>query len=267
MACRTPLSLPQVTSIMLLLGTLAALYLALCAGLYATQRSKIYYPTPEVHRSGTEALWIESQGERIKVWAVPRTGPRALLYFGGNADDVAAHIDTFRAAFPEHSLYFVNYRAYGGSSGRPSESGLVVDALAVYDHVHEVHPDIAVIGRSLGSGVAVQLARERPVSKLVLVTPFDSLVNLAKTYIRWLPVGWLLRDRYDSAGKASAVKASVLVVIAGDDEIVPRTRSQALAASFHPGQVQVAVVRGAGHNTLDLSPEYLESVRSFLTAQ
>ena len=252
---------------MLLLGTVAAMIVAFGGWLYATQRSQIYFPTPETESAVAQVLWIESAGERLKVWAVERPGPRALLYFGGNADDVAGHIESFVAAFPEHSLYLVNYRGYGGSSGRPSEIGLVKDALAVFDHVKLRHADVSVMGRSLGSGVAVQLAAARPVSRLVLVTPFDSLVNVAKEYFRWLPVGLLMRDRYDSASRAHTVQAPVLIVIAGEDEIIPRARSEALAEAFAPGQVQVVVVPGVGHNTLDLLPQYLESVQAFLAGQ
>jgi hypothetical protein len=120
------------------------------------------------------------------------------------------------------------------------------------------------MGRSLGSGVAVQLAAERPAAQLVLVTAFDSLVNLAKEYFRWLPVGLLMRDRYDSVRRASKVNVPVLVVIAGEDEIVPERRSRALVEAFRPGQAQVVVVPGVGHNTLDLSPQYLQSVVAFL---
>jgi pimeloyl-ACP methyl ester carboxylesterase len=247
---------------MLLFGTVAAMILAWSGWLYATQRSQIYFPTPESESAVAQALWIESAGERLKVWAVERPGPRALVYFGGNADDVAGHIETFVAAFPEHSLYLVNYRGYGGSSGRPSETGLVKDAIAVFDHVKLHHTDVSVMGRSLGSGVAVQLAAVRPVSRLVLVTPFDSLVNVAKEYFRWLPVGWLLKDRYESASRAREVKAPVLIVIAGEDEIIPERRSRALTAAFAP--VQVVVVPGVGHNTLDLLPQYLDSVARFL---
>jgi hypothetical protein len=122
------------------------------------------------------------------------------------------------------------------------------------------------MGRSLGSGVAVFVASERPVQQLVLVTAFDSLVNVAREYFRWLPVGWLMRDRYESASRASAVSAPVLVVVAGEDEIIPRARSEALVAAFAPGQVQVVVVPDVGHNTLDLSPAYLGAVRGFLAA-
>lgn len=252
-------------SVLPFIGALVLAYGVLCAWVFFTQRGQIYFPTPVSAAPAAEALWVESQGERIKVWAVSRPGGRALLYFGGNAEDVAGNVELFAEAFPERSLFFVNYRSYGGSSGQPSESGLVADAFAVFDHVNARHADVAVMGRSLGSGVAVQLAAVRPVERLVLVTAFDSLVNVAGEYFRWLPVGLLMRDRYESTRRAAEVSAPVLVVIAGADEIIPRERSEALAAAFAPGQAQVVVVPGVGHNTLDLSPLYLDSVAAFLS--
>ena len=243
----------------------AVAYLALVAFVYITQRSQIYFPTVGSLDPAAQALWLDVGGERIKVWVVARPGSRALLYFGGNAEDVAGTIGAFQNEFPRHSLYLVNYRGYGGSTGRPSEAGLHADALAVYDHVHREHADISLMGRSLGSGVAVQLASERPVGRLVLVTAYDSLVNVAREYFRWLPVGLLLRDRYDSASRARGISAPVLIVIAGQDEIIPRSRSEALAAAFPPDRQRVVVVPGVMHNTLDGSPAYLATVREFLT--
>ena len=247
-----------------LLVIAAVVYLGLSAWVVATQRSQIYFPVPETHRPDAQVLWIESHGERLKVWAVVRPGSRALLYFGGNAEDVAGNLEAFSVAFPDRSLFLVNYRGYGGSSGQPSEAALFADALAVFDHVRREHAEIAVMGRSLGSGVAVWVASERPVEQLVLVTAFDSLVNVAKEYFRWLPVGWLMRDRYESASRAARVKAPVLVVIAGEDEIIPRLRAEALVKAFPASQVRVEVVPGVGHNTLDESSGYLGAVRAFL---
>jgi hypothetical protein len=255
-----------VRAVLPFIAAVAITYGLLCAWVYATQRGQIYFPTPESQNPDAQDLWLQSQGERIKLWVVRRPGSKALIYFGGNAEDVAGNIESFAAAFPDRSLFLVNYRGYGGSSGKPSEAGLIADSLAIFDHVSREHSDVAVMGRSLGSGVAVQLASQRPVSRLVLVTPFDSLVNVARHYFRWLPVGLLMRDRFDSANVAREVTAPVLVVIAGEDEIIPRTRSKALASAFAPGQVEVVVVPGVGHNTLDLSPGYLETVRRFLAA-
>ncbi len=240
----------------------ALVYLGLCGVLFFTQRSQIYFPPPASDRPGAEVVWVESQGERLKIWTVARPGARALVYFGGNAEDVAGNLESFAAAFPDRSLYLVNYRGYGGSSGRPSERALAEDAVAVHDFVQARQRDVAVMGRSLGSGVAMHLASRRPVSRLVLVTAFDSLVNVAKTYYRYLPVGLLMRDRYDSAARAAEVKAPVLVVLAGEDEIIPRVRSDALVAAFPAGQVRLAVIPYMTHNSLDLSPAYLDAVRA-----
>jgi pimeloyl-ACP methyl ester carboxylesterase len=248
------------------IAAVAITYGLLCAWVYATQRGQIYFPTPESQNPNAQAQWLQSRDERIKLWAVPRPGPGAVIYFGGNAEDVAGNIESFAAAFPDRSLFLVNYRGYGGSSGQPSEAGLRTDALAIFDHVSRKHSDVAVMGRSLGSAVAVRLASQRPVSRLVLVTAFDSLVNVARHYFRWLPVGLLLRDRYDSASVAHEVQAPVLLVIAERDEIIPRARSEQLASALAPGQAEVVVVPDVGHNTLDLSPGYLETVRGFLAA-
>ena len=247
-----------------LLGSAGAVYLALCAWVYATQRAQIYFPVPESRHPSAQTLWLESQGERIKVWSVTRPGRRALIYFGGNAEDVAGNIESFSDAFPEHSLYLVNYRGYGGSSGRPTEAGLHADALTVFDHVRREYDDVTTMGRSLGSGVAVHLASVRPVDRLVLVTAYDSLVNVARHHFPWLPAGLLLRDRYDSASRARHVRAPVRIIVAGDDEIIPRARSEALAAAFARGQARLVVVPGVMHNTLDGSPDYLGAVRQFL---
>jgi hypothetical protein len=113
----------------------------------------------------------------------------------------------------------------------------------------------------------VYVASQRPTEKLVLVTPFDSLANVAKEHFRLLPVGLLIKDRYESSSRAADVTAPVLVVIAEHDEIIPRTRSQALVDAFPAQQVRVAVIPGVQHNSLDASPEYLASVRGFVTGR
>jgi fermentation-respiration switch protein FrsA (DUF1100 family) len=258
-----------------LVVAVALAYAALCAFIYATQRSMIYFPTAEASPAGARPLEVRSQGETLRVWAggvgLDDAGTAALIYFGGNADDVAVHLPAFVAAWPRRALYLVNYRGYGGSTGTPSEAALGVDAAAVYDAVRRRHhgAPIAVIGRSLGSGVAVQLAAARPVDRLVLVTPFDSLVEVARTHFRWLPVHALLRDRFDSAARVRAgeVDAPTLIVIAGDDEVVPAARGEALAAAFPPGQLVVERIEGATHNTVDSFPRYLERVARFVDSR
>lgn len=245
---------------------LAIAYVALCAWLFVTQRSQIYFPVPETDHPGWGSLRLASGDEVLKIWVVARAGPGALIYFGGNAEDVAGNLPPFARSFPDHSLYLVNYRGYGGSTGRPSEVGLFADAVAIYDALRARHAEISLIGRSLGSGVAVHLASIREVRRLVLVTPYDSLVNVAHGHFPAFPVSLLLRDRYDAASHAHETRAPVLIVIAGDDEIIPRARSDALVAAFPASQVRVTTLAGATHNSIDLFPAYLGAVSKFLAA-
>ena len=124
-----------------------------------------------------------------------------------------------------------------------------------------------MIGRSLGSGVATHLAGARNIERLVLVTPFDSLVNVAAEHYRWLPVGLLLQERFESVERvrAGAVRAPTLIVIATDDEVVPALRGEALAAAFPPGQAQVIRLTGARHNSVAMFPEYLRTLSLFIS--
>lgn len=243
----------------------AGVYLALCLLLFATQRSQIYFPVPETSRPGVRSIRVPSGEASLKVWVVERPGPAAIVYFGGNAEDVSLNLPSFEQAFPEHSLYLVNYRGYGGSSGRPSERALTTDAVAVYDQLRPHHAEVSVIGRSLGAGVAIHLASRRELRRLVLVSPFDSLVNVAKEHFAWLPVGWLMLDRYESMAKAAAIRVPVLVVVAGDDEVIPPRRSEAVAAAFASPPAELAVLAGATHNDLQLFPRYYDVIAQFVS--
>jgi pimeloyl-ACP methyl ester carboxylesterase len=253
----------RVRQVLVFLLVTAGLFAGLCLLMFLTQRSQIFFPVRESTAPGATSMPFEVAGARIKVWAISRPGRTALVYFGGNAEDVGASIGRFADRLPEHSLYFVNYRGYGGSTGEPTERALAGDAIALYDHLRTRHEEIHVLGRSLGSGVAAQLASEREVGRLVLVTPFDSLVNVARAHYPWLPVGLLMRDRFDSASRAASITSEVLLVVASDDEIVPRARSDALVGAFRSSP-RVVVLEGARHNGIDLDPRYLDEVASFL---
>lgn len=254
-------------SLLILALLVATAYLALCAWLFLTQRSQIYFPVREANPPGARSIRLPGADATLKIWVVERPGPRALIYFGGNAEDVSANIPAFTSSFPGHSLYLVNYRGYGGSTGSPSESALVADANRIYDHLHARYPEISVLGRSLGSGIAVQLAASRELQRLVLVTPYDSLVNVASQHFRLFPVSLLMRDRYECISRVRSIRAPVLAVVAGSDEIIPRARTDALVAAFPPSQIRVLLLEGATHNSLDLYPAYLRDAGDFLAAE
>ena len=240
---------------------LAVAYLGLCAALFAKQRSFIYFPPPPSLGQRLPGFALPVDGAEVRVTTRLHSGANAVIYFGGNAEDVARSLPEIEAAFPDHALYLMNYRGYGESSGTPSEAALVGDALVLFDKVVVEHESIVVIGRSLGSGVAIQLASRRPVSRLVLVTPYDSILELAARQFRYLPVRLLLRDKFESWRFAATITAPTVVIAAAHDEVIPRRSTESLFAHFQAGTAALVVVPGVGHNTISESPDYISLLR------
>ncbi|OON64653.1 hypothetical protein B0920_06605 [Massilia sp. KIM] len=240
----------------ILAGGALLLYALACLALFLLQRSLIYFPPRAAALDAPASTILHVPGAALKVSERPAPGRPALIYLGGNAEDVSTSLPELDAAFPGHALYLLHYRGFPGSTGEPSEAALVADALALFDRVAAGHPEVLVLGRSLGSGVAVQVAARRPVARLILVTPFDSLAALAAKQFPWVPTGWLLRDRYDSGAHAARVKAPTLIIAAAEDEIVPLASSRLLLSRFPAGVASMEIVADAGHNTISGSPRY-----------
>lgn len=248
----------------LALGILMAIvvaYIGLCALMFFQQRSLMYFPVPETPLpAGAAAITLPVDDARIVVTAVRPDRPQALIYFGGNAEDVNGSLSDLARAFPDHAIYLMHYRGYGASTGQPSEHALVSDAIALFDRLRAQHAHIEVAGRSLGSGIAVQLASLRPVKRLVLITPFDSMRNVAAAHYGYLPVRWLMRDTYDSAAYAAKVAAPTTIIAAEHDRIIPVSRAKALFERFSSGVATMTVIEGAGHNDISLSPRYIPAL-------
>ncbi|MDP2816677.1 MAG: alpha/beta hydrolase [Polaromonas sp.] len=247
-----------------LLTVLALGYLALCLALFVFQRSLIYYPQPRSTGSAATTLNFKVADADLAVTVRPVAGPQAILYFGGNAEDVSLNLPSFSEAFPAHAMYLLHYRGYGGSTGRPSEQALQADALALFDHVRQKHPKVVLIGRSLGSGVAIQVASQRPVHRLVLVTPYNSLQELAEKQFPYFPVKCLLTDKFESWKYAPLVTAPTLLIAAEHDEVIPRWSTEQLYARFKNSSATLEVLPGTSHNTLSASPSYLGLLQSVL---
>jgi hypothetical protein len=244
--------------ILIVLGALALLYATLCLAIGLFQRSLLYFPQPRSTREPTVTLGIA--GADLVIGHRPHEGPAAVVYFGGNAEDVGASLPLLAAAYPDHALYLMHYRGYGGSTGKPSEALLQADARALFDKVAETHPDITLIGRSLGSGIAIQLAASRPARRLVLITPYDSIENIAAAQFPWLPVRWILQDRYRSTDSAPRIKIPTTLVQAEHDTIIPAASTSRLLQAFTAGVAQRIIIDGAGHNDIAQAPGYLAAI-------
>jgi len=248
----------------LLGGGVLFLYAAMGALLYSQQRELIYFPTPPAEIDQYELREITAgSGDTIQVWRRNTGKARALIYLGGNAESLQATGALLRTLFPEYAIYLPLYPGYAGAPGEPNEQSLYDEALALYDDIEGRHSEISVIGRSLGSGVATYLAAERPLHKLALVTPFDSMQSLAQEVIPIYPMGLMLRDKYDSAARARQIDAPTLMIISGNDDIVTRPHSDRLKVAFGPDQVEQVVVEGSTHNNIHMKQEFAMALLLF----
>jgi pimeloyl-ACP methyl ester carboxylesterase len=239
-------------------------YVGLCAVLFVFQRSLIYFPQPRAVTAPQSTLRLPVDGAELVISIRPHPGPKAIIYVGGNAEDVSDNLAEFDQWFPEHALYLVHYRGYGGSTGSPTEEDNHRDAAAVFNKVHAEHSEIVVIGRSLGTGVAVRLASESAAARLVLVTPYDSLAEIAARNYPFLPTRWLLRDKYESAQYAPAIKIPTSILAAENDEVIPRASTERLFARFQKGVASMTIIQGAGHNSIGTKSEYRLALQAAL---
>jgi pimeloyl-ACP methyl ester carboxylesterase len=229
------------------------------------QRSLLYFPQPVNPADPGVQRQLPIADQHIFYRLLDHPGTNALIYFGGNGDDAPATLPLLRSAFPERALYVLEYRGYGESSGEPSEAALVSDALTLFDCVHLRSDNIVVMGRSLGSGIAVQVAADRPASGLILVTPYDSIFNLAKGRFSYLPLDWMMRDRYESWKFAPRISVPTVMLLASNDSVVPRDSSDALRRAFDPKILTFAVVADTDHNDILASPNFLLLLNAILS--
>ena len=252
-----------------LFGALALLSILYILGgllLFINQRNFLYYPTPVVDHPHTKETF-NSQNESINVIVLNPQKEKAIIYFGGNGETVALTADKLLNTFPSHTVYLVNYRGYGESSGTPTEKGLYADALNIYDQVKSKHLNISIIGRSLGSGIATYLASKRPTNKLVLIAPFDSIQNVAQSRIPIYPLSLLLKDKYDSLSRIKNIQANILFLVAKQDQVIPFNRTKNLIQASDKEKGTVRILKNGGHNSISDYEEYYLLLNQFIESK
>ncbi len=246
-----------------LVRILIAAYLLAAVLIFVYQRDFIYYPSLKYDHLLTIEQFL-NDNEQIEVVVLNEDKEKAILYFGGNGESVVHNSPDFAKAFPQHTIYLVNYRGYAGSSGEASEKALYADAVYIFDRIKNRHESISVVGRSLGSGIATFLASTRAINKLVLVTPFDSIEQIAQDTFPFYPISILLKDKYDSADRIKDVESSTLVILAEHDKVIPLKYSARLIAAFPPHQITVKTILAVGHNDLSNTEEYYFLLKKFI---
>jgi pimeloyl-ACP methyl ester carboxylesterase len=252
-----------------IVGYTLLVYVLLVSFMYFRQESFLFFPTAARHEAhgfaGVENYSLNRGEATLHGWLVNPgyVREKLIVYFGGNAEDVFLNVDEYQDI--QAASLFVAYRGYGPSSGSPGEMELYGDALAVLDDMRNRYgaKNVYLIGRSLGSGVACYAALHRQVRGLVLVTPYDSVENLAKQVYPWLPVGLLLRHRFDTVSYLPWVKCPVLIIYGGQDTVVPPVRTRNLISHL-PAGGRVVFIESAEHGTIDMFGEYWEAVLQFI---
>lgn len=234
---------------------LAVMILAMLATVFLAQRTLIY-PAPQPPVQGvppgmlTATLQTDDGLPLHAAYRPAAAGLPVIIFFHGNGDSLAgAAAATERLGAAGYGLLLVEYRGYGGNPGSPSESGLYRDgraALAWLAARGMKREDVVLIGNSLGSGVATQLASEGRVAALVLVSGFTSLTDVVSGLYPWAPVKLLLRDRYDNQAKLARISAPVLVLHGTHDTLIPVAQGEQLAAAS--AKATLIRVDRAGHD-------------------
>lgn len=253
----------------------ALIYGGLVALMYVAQRSMMYFPdtrriAPAVAGlpQAEEIVLDTADGEKLVAWHVaPAAGRLLVIYFQGNGGSLALRASRFRALVGDGTgLLAVSYRGYGGSTGRPTETGLLQDAAAAYDLAAARYglERIALWGESLGAAVAVALASNRPVARIVLESPFTSAADIGASVYWFLPVRLLIKDPFYSDRRIAKVTAPVLFIHGENDSVVPLRFGERLFALANEPK-RFVKLRGADHNDHD---EYgvIDHVREFLAA-
>jgi hypothetical protein len=246
----------------LLVGALCV-YAGVLAMLYFTQRSMMYFPET-IHTTpaaaglpqAEEVRLTTSDGEHIVAWHVPpRDGKPVILYFHGNGGALRYRVERFnRLTTDGIGIVAVEYRGYGGSSGSPSERGLIADAEAGYAFAAARYPaqQIVLWGESLGTGVAVALAAEKPVGRVILEAPFTSAAAVGARHYWYLPVRLLMSDQFRSDARIGKVTAPLLILHGAKDQTVPYAMGEHLFDIANKPKHIVRFLDG-GHEDLDMN--------------
>jgi pimeloyl-ACP methyl ester carboxylesterase len=246
-----------------IITVLAIIYLIAIFLLYIFQRTLLFPAVGEVSNINRQTIVFKNKDIDLHGWVLNQGKRNAVIYFGGNAEQISGNIDLFEAVLQEYSVYLVDYRGYGKSSGNPTEAGLFSDALFIYDQIKSEHSSISVIGRSLGSGVAVYVAANRDIEKLVLLTPYDSITEVAQSHYPMFPTRYLVRDKFESVNRAADITAPVLVVAAEFDPVVPNIHTDKLLDQLVNSAVIYRIVKNVVHSNVEESDEYRAALLDF----
>jgi uncharacterized protein len=255
--------------------SIIALYFIVAFLLYLFQQKLIFYPATMAKKfnlnldAHQHEVFLETHDhETIHGLYCEGTRPEVILYFHGNAGDLSGWkfvTEDFTAL--GYSVLIIDYRGYGKSTGKISEEGMYADGEAAYEYLtqelHVAPGNILAYGRSVGTGVAVEMATRHPVGGLILESPYTSLSSLANEKVPFFFPSLYLRFRFNNLQKMIRLTCPIVLLHGTRDELIPPAHSQRLMGAIK-SQKKLILVKGGGHNDLSSFPEYAQFLQSDL---
>ena len=252
---------------MLILG-----YSAIVILVYLFQTKLLFFPGPVqsstmvIEKFSDNEIRIVHNGVKLHGWYIRPEKSKTIFYYGGNAEEISLNLTEFEP-MDEYGIVLINYRGYGNSEGSPGQDEIYSDALYIFDYIqnkyHRPGQEVFLMGRSLGSGVATYVASQRDVNKMILITAYDSITDIAKKHYPYLPLSFLVKHPFSSNEHVKNIKIPTLILSAEHDKIIPFKNTKNLIESF-PVDVQSIIVEGTDHNTIQMSQKYWSSINTFL---
>jgi pimeloyl-ACP methyl ester carboxylesterase len=239
-------------------------YFVLGLLLFLFQRSFLYFPQLASANVFAPEVSFKHGEQDLTGWVLNADKPEAIIYYGGNAESIEQNIPFYLGQFSDKTTYLIPYRGYGKNNGEPTESSLYSDALFIFDKLKNKHNKINIVGRSLGSGVATYVAANREIDKLVLITPYDSIENIAKKKFPMFPMFLLVKDKFLSYERAVEIHSKTLILSAEHDQTIPLKNTEHLASQFDSKILTQVLIENADHNNILGYEEYKNSMRLFL---
>lgn len=263
------------SNIVLITSILCCIYLALFFLIYLNQEKLIFFPPGPntiLYREWSNIEFtINSGNEKLQCWKVINQdceNDYSLVYFGGNAEDVSGNLPDANQ-YNVKTIYFINLSGYGNSTGKPSERAFYTNGLDVYDYIvsqEKTKPEsLLLMGRSLGSAVALYVNANRSAKALMLVTPFDRLSNLVPLLIKsFFPTSLTLKHKFDNLKYLELIKNKILILAASHDEVIPAKLTMRLHEQCN-GKAQCTVINDTNHQTIS-NQTYFNEINTFINS-
>lgn len=255
-----------------MLLTIAIFYLIINLAVYGYQEKLIYLPPPDnrdtVMIPEESRISFDVNGVTLSgIFQFSGNNKLTLVYFGGNAEDVVFNYFKFKENL-NVNFFAINYRGYAGNSGKPTSKGILLDSdnvlLQIRERFQIPQNKLVLMGRSLGSAITSQLITSTDVVAIILITPFDSLLSLAKKRMPLLPVSLLLKHHLDTVKQAKDAKIPLLMIVAEHDQVVPYEHSQKVFDQWQHEDKKLVLIKNTGHNNVHNHTDYYGAINNFL---